>query len=50
VRTASGEAIAISAPIKGKSGDAVVVAVRPENIALRANGDAASAVNSFPAA
>jgi iron(III) transport system ATP-binding protein len=48
VKTASGEAIAISAPIKGKSGDAVVVAVRPENIALRANGDAASAVNSFP--
>ena len=26
-----------------------VVAVRPENIVLRANGDAASAVNSFPA-
>ena len=25
------------------------MAVRPENIALRANGDAADAVNSFPA-
>ncbi len=49
VKTASGEAISISAPIKGKSGDAVVVAVRPENISLRADGDAASAVNSFPA-
>src|ERR1044072_4954486 len=41
VKTAGGEAIQISAPIKGKSGDAVVVAVRPENIELRANGDAA---------
>src|ERR1044072_1241122 len=48
VKTAGGEAIQISAPIKGKSGDAVVVAVRPENIALRANGDAVSVVNSFP--
>ena len=33
----------------GKAGDPVVVAVRPENIVLRANGDAADAVNSFPA-
>src|ERR1044072_3953650 len=48
VKVASGEAIQISAPIKGKSGDAGVVAVRPENISLRANGDPASAVNSFP--
>src|SRR5882724_10696477 len=48
VKTATGEMLQISAPIKGKPGDAVVVAVRPENIALRANGDAVSAVNSFP--
>ena len=43
MKTATGEALRISAPIKGKSGDAVLVAVRPENILLRANGDAASA-------
>ena len=36
-------------PTPGKAGDAVLVAVRPENIVLRANGDAADAVNSFPA-
>jgi iron(III) transport system ATP-binding protein len=49
VRVASGEVIQIGQLPKGKSGDAVVVAVRPENISLRQNGDAAGAVNSFPA-
>jgi iron(III) transport system ATP-binding protein len=49
VKASSGEVIQIGAPMKGRPGDAVVVALRPENISLRANGDAASAVNSFPA-
>src|ERR1041385_5371517 len=44
----TGEALRITAA-RGKPGDAVVVAVRPENILLRANGDASDAVNSFPA-
>jgi iron(III) transport system ATP-binding protein len=39
----------VGQPTAGKAGDAVVVAVRPENISLRANGDAGEAVNSFPA-
>ena len=50
VRTASGEVMRISAPIKGKPGDAVVVAVRPENIVLRANGDAAGDGEQFSGA
>jgi iron(III) transport system ATP-binding protein len=49
VKVASGEVLRIGAPTPGKTGDAVLVAVRPENIALRRNGDAADAVNSFPA-
>jgi iron(III) transport system ATP-binding protein len=49
VKLASGEVLRIGQPTAAKAGDAVVVAVRPENIALRANGDAADAVNSFPA-
>ena len=49
VKVASGEVLRIGAPTPGQAGDAVVVAVRPENIALRSNGDAAGAVNSFPA-
>jgi iron(III) transport system ATP-binding protein len=48
VKLSSGEVLRITVP-RGKPGDAVVVAVRPENIVLRANGDAADAVNSFPA-
>jgi iron(III) transport system ATP-binding protein len=49
VKVAGGEMLRIAQPMPGKAGDAVVVAVRPENIALRANGDAADAVNNFPA-
>ena len=49
VKVASGEVLRIGAPTPGKAGDAVLVAVRPENIVLRGNGDAAGAVNSFPA-
>jgi iron(III) transport system ATP-binding protein len=48
VKVASGEVLRIGAPTPGKAGDAVLVAVRPENIALRPNGAAADA-NSFPA-
>jgi iron(III) transport system ATP-binding protein len=48
VKLSSGEALRIAAAGRGKAGDAVVVAVRPENILLRANGEAADA-NSFPA-
>jgi iron(III) transport system ATP-binding protein len=48
VKLSGGEMLRITAP-RGTPGDAVVVAVRPENIVLRANGDAADAVNSFPA-
>jgi iron(III) transport system ATP-binding protein len=49
VKVASGEVLRIGQPTPGKSGDAVLVAVRPENLVLRGNGDAADAVNSFPA-
>jgi iron(III) transport system ATP-binding protein len=49
VKLSGGEVLRITAPARGKSGDAVVVAVRPENISLRANGEAADAVNNFPA-
>src|SRR6266850_466599 len=44
----SGEMLRIGIKPPGKAGDAVLVAVRPENIFLRANGDAADSVNSFP--
>src|SRR4029077_10501812 len=47
VRLSTGEVLRIAAP-RGKQGDAVLVAIRPENILLRANGEAADA-NSFPA-
>ena len=47
VKLATGEVLRIAAP-RGKTGDAVLVAIRPENILLRANGEAADA-NSFPA-
>jgi len=49
VKVASGEVLRIGQPIAGKAGDAVLVAVRPENIALRGNSDGGDAVNSFPA-
>ena len=49
MKVASGEVLRIGQPTPGKAGDAVLVAVRPENIVLRGNGDAADAVNSFPA-
>lgn len=48
VALASGETLQIGAKPAGKAGDAVVVAVRPENILLHANGDASGAVNNFP--
>jgi iron(III) transport system ATP-binding protein len=44
----SGEMLRVGLKPPGRAGDAVVVAVRPENISLHANGDAAGAVNSFP--
>ena len=47
VKLATGEVMHITAP-RGKTGDAVLVAIRPENILLRGNGEAADA-NSFPA-
>jgi len=48
VKLVTGEVLRITQPPRGKTGDAVLVAVRPENILLRANGEAAAA-NSFPA-
>ena len=47
VKLASGELLRITAPSRGKPGDAVVVAVRPENILLRPSGEAEA--NSYPA-
>jgi iron(III) transport system ATP-binding protein len=47
VKTATGEVLRIT-QVRGKPGDAVLVAVRPENILLRRNGEGADA-NSFPA-
>jgi iron(III) transport system ATP-binding protein len=49
VRFPSGEMLRIGQAIAGNAGDPVLVAVRPENITLRANGDAADSVNSFTA-
>jgi iron(III) transport system ATP-binding protein len=49
VRFPSGELLRIGQAIPGNAGDQVLVAVRPENITLRANGDAADSVNSFSA-
>src|SRR5947207_84876 len=48
VKLVTGEVLGITAP-RGKPGDAVLVAIRPENILLRANGEASEAANSFPA-
>jgi iron(III) transport system ATP-binding protein len=48
VRTTGGDVLRV-AHVKSSPGDAVLVAVRPENIMMRANGDASDAVNSFPA-
>ncbi len=47
VTLATGETLRITAP-RGKTGDAVLVAIRPENILLRPNGEAPEP-NSFPA-
>jgi iron(III) transport system ATP-binding protein len=49
VKFPSGEMLLIGQAIPGNAGDSVLVAVRPENITLRANGDAADSVNSFSA-
>jgi len=49
VRFPSGEMLRIGQAIPGNAGDSVLVAVRPENITLRASGDAADSVNSFSA-
>src|SRR3954466_5361315 len=49
VKFPSGETLRIAQAIPGNAGDQVLVAVRPENIALRANGEAADGVNSFSA-
>jgi iron(III) transport system ATP-binding protein len=43
-----GETLRIARKPAGHAGDAVVVAVRPENIQLQQNGSASAAVNSFP--
>jgi iron(III) transport system ATP-binding protein len=48
IALASGEMLHVGLKPPGRAGDAVVVAVRPENISLHANGDASGAVNSFP--
>jgi ABC-type Fe3+/spermidine/putrescine transport system ATPase subunit len=48
VALASGEILRVGRKPAGNAGDAVVVAVRPENILLHANGDASGTVNSFP--
>jgi iron(III) transport system ATP-binding protein len=47
VKFPSGEMLRIAQPLAGQTGDSVLVAVRPENISLRANGEAADSVNSF---
>jgi iron(III) transport system ATP-binding protein len=49
VKFPSGETLRIGQAIPGNVGDPVLVAVRPENITLRRNGDAADSVNSFSA-
>ncbi len=49
VKLSGGETLRITGSPRAKPGEAVLVAVRPENILLRANGDASDAVNSFPA-
>jgi iron(III) transport system ATP-binding protein len=48
VSLATGEMLRIARKPAGHAGEAVVVAVRPENILLQQNGDASGAVNSFP--
>ena len=44
----TGETLRLGQTPPGNAGDAVVVAVRPENILLHRNGDASGALNSFP--
>jgi len=48
VRLRNGTMLRIGEP-SGRPGDAVIVAVRPENISLHPDGQAADAVNAFPA-
>src|SRR3954447_19974856 len=48
VKFPSGETLRIGQAIPGNAGDAVLVALRPENITLHTNGEASGAVNSFP--
>src|SRR3954468_1611101 len=47
IALATGATIRVAQKPKGNAGDPMLVAVRPENISLRANGDAAESVNSF---
>jgi iron(III) transport system ATP-binding protein len=49
VKLPSGEILRVPLGTPGKSGDAVLVAVRPENILLRISGEGTDAINSFPA-
>ncbi len=49
VRLPTGDVLRIGAPPPGRAGDSVVVAVRPENIVLRPDGEAGEVANSFPA-
>src|SRR3954469_24091719 len=49
VALASGEMLRIGIKPPGQAGDAVLVAVRPENILLRVSGEGTDAINSFPA-
>jgi iron(III) transport system ATP-binding protein len=44
----TGETLRVARRPAGNAGDAVLVAVRPENILLHQNGDASGSANSFP--
>ena len=49
VKLATGDLLRVALGTPGRSGDAVLVAVRPENILLRVSGEGTDAINSFPA-
>ena len=49
VKLATGDLLRVALGTPGRSGDAVLVAVRPENILLRVSGEGGDAINSFPA-
>jgi len=49
VKLATGDLLRVGLGTPGRSGDAVLVAVRPENILLRVSGEGTDAINSFPA-